>query len=186
MFMYFVCQTEKCTLPKLRFCIFTLIHEMTPKIELINAKKIIGIKHKMSLTQFTVSELWKRFMPRRKEIKYCNSNNLISLAIYDSGYFDRFSPDALFERWAAVEVHEFDSIPEGMEPFVIPAGLYAVFHYKGDQSDTTIFQYIFESWLPSSEYVIDERPHFEILSNTYKNNDPQSEEEIWIPIKLKQ
>jgi AraC family transcriptional regulator len=37
----------------------------------------------------------------------------------------------------------------------------------------------------SKEYELDDRPHFEILGDKYKNNDPNSEEEIWIPIKLK-
>jgi AraC family transcriptional regulator len=40
--------------------------------------------------------------------------------------------------------------------------------------------------LPASEYVVDNRPHFEILGAQYKNNEPDSEEEIWIPIQLKQ
>ena len=48
-----------------------------------------------------------------------------------------------------------------------------------------IFQYIFGTWLPTSIYTIDNLPHFEILGKKYKNNDPTSEEEIWIPIKLK-
>jgi AraC family transcriptional regulator len=47
------------------------------------------------------------------------------------------------------------------------------------------FQYIFGTWLPNSEYVLDNRPHFEILGEKYKNDDPTSEEEIWIPIKAK-
>jgi hypothetical protein len=28
-------------------------------------------------------------------------------------------------------------------------------------------------------------PHFEVLGDKYKNNDPSSEEEVWIPIKPK-
>ena len=37
----------------------------------------------------------------------------------------------------------------------------------------------------TSKYSIDNRPHFEIIGEKYKNNDPNSEEEIWIPIKPK-
>jgi AraC family transcriptional regulator len=40
-------------------------------------------------------------------------------------------------------------------------------------------------WLPNSAYALDDRPHFEALGEQYKNNDPNSEEEIWIPIKPK-
>ncbi len=70
-----------------------------------------------------------------------------------------------------------------METFCIPEGQYAVFHYKGSSADSSIFQYIFGEWLPKSGYELDDRPHFEILGAQYKNNDPESEEEIWIPVK---
>jgi AraC family transcriptional regulator len=42
------------------------------------------------------------------------------------------------------------------------------------------------TWLPSSDYVLDNRPHFEILGEKYKINDPESEEKIWIPVRKKQ
>lgn len=76
-------------------------------------------------------------------------------------------------------------MPSGMETFVLPKGLYAVFKYKGVHTDHSIFQYIFQTCLPGSGYVLDNRPHFEVLGDQYKNSDPASEEEIWIPIKLK-
>ncbi|MFM9945765.1 MAG: GyrI-like domain-containing protein, partial [Bacteroidia bacterium] len=44
---------------------------------------------------------------------------------------------------------------------------------------------IYGTWIPNSEYNLDNRPHFEILGEKYKNNHPDSEEEIWIPIKPK-
>ena len=72
-----------------------------------------------------------------------------------------------------------------MKSLILKGGLYAVFDYKGSSSNNSIFQYIFSEWLPNSEYLIDHRPHFEILGSKYKNNDPNSEEEIWIPIKEK-
>jgi AraC family transcriptional regulator len=65
----------------------------------------------------------------------------------------------------------------------LQAGDYAVFNYRGSSADPRIFQYIYGEWIPNSEYVLDDRPHFEILGEKYKNNDPNSEEEIWIPIK---
>jgi predicted transcriptional regulator YdeE len=37
----------------------------------------------------------------------------------------------------------------------------------------------------TTEKKIDNRPHFEVLGDKYKNNDPSSEEEIWIPIRKK-
>jgi AraC family transcriptional regulator len=82
-----------------------------------------------------------------------------------------------------VEVDIETQIPEGMETLTIPGGMYAVFHYKGLSTDTSIFEYIFKTWLPSSGYVLDDRPHFERLGEKYKNGDPNSEEDIFIPVK---
>ncbi len=106
------------------------------------------------------------------------------MQIYKANYFEAFNPNAELEKWAAVEVSNFDFVPKDMENFSLPSGLYAVFNYKGLSTDHRIFQYIFEVWLPKSDYILDERPHFEVLGANYKNNDPTSEEEIWIPIKL--
>jgi AraC family transcriptional regulator len=72
-----------------------------------------------------------------------------------------------------------------MELFTLKGGLYAVFDYKGPSDDKSIFQYIYSTWVPKSKYKLDNRPHFEVLGEKYKNNDPESEEEIWIPIQLK-
>jgi AraC family transcriptional regulator len=105
--------------------------------------------------------------------------------VYKPDHFTDFKPTNEFERWATVEVATFDKVPTEMETFVLQGGLYAVFDYKGLNTDNAIFQYIFRTWLPSSDYVLDNRPHFEVLGDQYKNNDPSSEEEIWIPIKTK-
>jgi AraC family transcriptional regulator len=73
-----------------------------------------------------------------------------------------------------------------METYILANGLYAVFQYKGLSSGSAAFyQYIYSDWIPNSEYQIDNRPHFEVLGEKYKNNDPTSEEEVWIPIKVK-
>ncbi|MGE5458322.1 MAG: GyrI-like domain-containing protein [Methanococcaceae archaeon] len=158
---------------------------MKPKIETLPEKKLIGKHLKMSLSENRTFELWRSFMPLRKEIKNSVTNDLVSLQIYDSSFdFKNFNPNLEFEKWAAVEVSDFDSIPDGMEPYTVSGGLYAVFIHKGTASTgSKTFQYIFDTWLPKSEYELDNREHFEILGKKYKNEDPDSEEEIWIPIK---
>lgn len=158
---------------------------MDPRIETLAEKKLIGKQIQMSLTANKTPQLWQRFMSRRKEIKNNIDSNLYSINSYDPLYFDNFNPNATFEKWAAIEVSDFNTIPDEMETITLTGGLYAVFLYKGLNSNTEIFQYIFGTWLPNSEYILDNRPHFEILGEKYKNNDPNSEEEIWIPIKAK-
>lgn len=158
---------------------------MTPKITPSPPKNLIGMHQTMSFAHYTIGELWSSFIPRRKEITNNLTNDLISLAVYQPTHFADFKPTNEFERWAAVEVADFGNVPAGMETFVLPGGLYAVFDFKGSSADHSIFQYIFGTWLPGSGYLLDDRPHFEVLGDKYKNNDPASEEEIWIPIKMK-
>ena len=131
--------------------------------------------------------LWQSFMPRRKEITSSLNKEIISMQVYEESFdFSYFDLNRKFEKWAAVEVLDFDTVPKDMESYILPGGLYAVFFYKGSSVDTKIFHYIFDRWLPSSNYLLENRPHFEILGEKYKNNDPTSEEEIWIPVKSKE
>ncbi len=158
---------------------------MEPRIEILKEKKLIGMHVVMSIAHNKTGELWKSFMPRRNEITNHVSSDFISMAIYKHAYFIAFNPTTEFEKWAAIEVSDFDTVPDNMETYTLEGGLYAVFDYKGASNDMTIFQYIFEKWLPTSDYILDERPHFEVLGDKYKNADPNSEEEIWIPVKKK-
>lgn len=157
---------------------------MEPFIKTIPEKKLIGKRLSMSLADNKTFSLWQSFIPRRKEIINALNSDLISMQVYDRP-LEVSNMNQTFDKWAVVEVLSFDTIPNDMETFVLPKGLYAVFHYKGLSTDTSIFQYIFGSWLPNSNYELDHRPHFEVMGDKYKNNDPNSEEDIWIPIKLK-
>jgi len=140
----------------------------------------------MTFSANTTHELWRNFMLRRKEVQHVVGFNLYSIQQYAPGFFEYFDPNYLFKKWAAVEVSDVDTIPEGMEQIRIESGIYAVFDYKGDASNAAnTFQYILGIWLPRSKYVLDDRFHFEVIGEKYKNGDPDSEEEIWIPIKEK-
>ena len=157
-----------------------------PKIESITEKKLIGIRMQMSFSKYQVGLLWGKFMPQCVEIKNRSNRDLLSLAAYPAGFsFSKvdFNPEINFERWAGAEVETFDHTPQGMEALAIPTGLYAIFHHKGLNTDTSIFKYIHGVWLPKSPYALDHRPHFEVLGDRYKNGDPNSEEDIYIPIR---
>lgn len=157
---------------------------MTPRIEHLEEKKLIGKSLRMSLLQNKTVELWKSFAPRIKEITNRTNADKYSLQVYSPTYYEQFSPTNEFTKWALVEVTDFENIPSDMQPFVLEAGLYAVFQHRGgSEAFIRNTQYIFGVWLPQSGYVLDNRPHFELLGEKYKNNDPTSEEEIWIPIK---
>lgn len=154
---------------------------MEPRIEVLSEKKLIGKWLRMSLANNKTGELWRSFMPRRKEIQNHVTSDLISMQVYDQPV-ELGNLAQEFEKWAVVEVADFATVPDGMATFTLPGGLYAVFDYKGLSTDSQIFAYIFGTWLPNAAYRLDNRPHFEVLGSKYKNGDPNSEEEIWIPI----
>ncbi len=156
-----------------------------PRIETLQPKKLVGLRMAMSLSNNLTGKLWSNFMPLRGQIANKLSDDLISLQVFGPSYFANFAPTNEFEKWAAAEVDSFDSVPNGMETLALEGGLYAVFDYKGPSTDPSIFQYIYGTWVPGSGYVLDSRPHFEVLGAKYKNADPTSEEEIWIPIRKK-
>ena len=156
---------------------------MEPEIVTIAERILIGKRLTMSFAENRTPELWRSFMPQRKSIDSVN-DELFSVALYSADFFNAFDPAAPFEKWAAMQISSLQNATENMETLTIPAGRYAVFHYKGSSDDAAkIFDYIFNNWLPRSGYKLDKRPHFEILGERYKNGDPESEEDIYIPIK---
>lgn len=157
---------------------------MVPMIKLHLPQLLVGIRQEMTFSDDLSVPMWQRFMPRRHEITNRLGEDLYSVQLYPEG-FD-FGLRSKFTKWATMPVKENGPIPEGMEVLRIPEGLYAVFTYQGIPANAApFFKSIFTEWLPLSDYVLDNRPHFEILGSLYKHNDPTSQETVWIPVKLK-
>ena len=147
-------------------------------------KKLVGKRLRMSFAADKTFELWRALMPRRREIDSAIGAELYSVEIYEPGFHERFDPQREFEKWAAVEVADFGSVPEGVERLTIPAGLYAVFLHRGPAREgEKTYRYIFENWLPASGLALDDRPHMAVMGEKYKGEEADSEEEIWIPVK---
>ena len=140
----------------------------------------------MSFSNDLTMILWKSFMPLRGKIRNTVSRDFFSLQYYPPLFFEHFDANAEFEKWAAVEVSDFEPDDIDFDHLDLEGGMYAVFDYKGNASDAAeTFRYIIGTWIPSSDFDLDDRPHFEILGERYRNNDPDSEEEIWIPVRKK-
>jgi len=159
--------------------------QITHRTAYLNETRLMGMSVLLSLDNNLTPSLWKKFMPHLGEIEGRLNDDLLSVAIYPPSYFTAFDYATSFEKIAAVEVGKSANLVAGLAEFILPAGLYAVFNYQGSSNDNNIFQYIFAHWLPASPYELDNRPHFEVLGANYKNDDPESEEEIWIPVKQK-
>lgn len=156
-----------------------------PRIIEIPSKRLIGMSIGMSLSDNQTYQLWSQFMPRRKEIEQVINNNLYSVQVYDSDFLrGQFTPQTVFEKWAAAEVAQDCLIPQGMRALTIPGGQYAVFVHHGPANNFPVTaQHIYGTWLPQSGYQLADKPHFEVMGEKYLGHDnPDSEEEVWIPL----
>jgi AraC family transcriptional regulator len=157
---------------------------MQPRIETLPETTLAGQHQRLSLLADTTAALWRSFGQRLRARPFTSSPARYSVQQYDSTYFCAFRPEATFEKWAAVAVAQAEDVPTDLELLLLPAGLYVVFDYKGPASaGASVFHYIMQDWLPASAYELDDRPHFEVLSEHYRPNDPAAEEQIWIPVK---
>jgi AraC family transcriptional regulator len=154
-----------------------------PQIRKLSQTQLIGLRIQTTAADNKTRELWQAFKPRVKEI----AGIVVPNAFYSVQVFSHqgpFTPQTKFEKWAAVEVKEPGSTPEGMELLTLPEGAYAVFIHKGLPSDfPETAQYIFSTWLPNSEYALDDRPQFELMDDQYRPDDPEAEEEVWVPVR---
>jgi len=138
----------------------------------------------MSLAEDRTSTLWRDFRSQENQIVGRVGTDSFSVKVYGPKYsFARFDPTGEFEKWAAAKVEREIEQDNGFEYLEIPFGKYAVFLHVGSASDAArTFTHIFRSWLPGSGFLIDARPHFEVLPIGYDPFDPETREEVWVPI----
>ena len=160
----------------------------SPEIVDAVSRRLIGKKIITTMAEDQTMNFWKCFKPLVKDIPLRKETGFFSVQKFEPAVpYNKFTPFTKFEKWAAVEVAENDEmIPIGLEPLLLNGGKYAVFIHKGDFSKfPQTLQYIFGQWMPTSGFTLDKRHHFEIMGTDYQPNDPNAEEEVWIPIKEK-
>ncbi len=156
----------------------------TPVIQTLHQTQLIGRQLPMSYLDNRTAELWRGFMPNLGKVEGRLNTDLYSVEVYPGmEYFQRFDPNRYFQKWAAVPVVSGSIVPDGFESLILPKGLYAVFDYRGSMGPVPEFyRWIFTEWIPASEYVLDNRPHFAVMDKEYRKDDPDAREKIWIPL----
>lgn len=158
---------------------------MKYRIEIIKDRFVIGMKTRTSVLNINenTKQLAQVFMPRRHEVLSRIGKHVFSIQNYGKD-FTPANPNSEFDKWIGIEVENTSDIPKGMDSFVISSGTFVVFSFKGSVSELPKQRaYIFQEWLPNSGYQLDQKAHFEILSEDYSKDLQNIKEEIWIPIK---
>ena len=76
---------------------------MTPRIETLNEKKLVGKRLTMSFANYKIGELWRSFTPIRKEITNNLTSDLISMVVYKPTHFADFKPTNEFELGCQIQ-----------------------------------------------------------------------------------
>ncbi|MDX1563525.1 MAG: GyrI-like domain-containing protein, partial [Gammaproteobacteria bacterium] len=159
-------------------------HMKEPTIETIAQARLVGFGARMTLRSDATVALWQRLMPRRNEIRNRTTNDYVSMRVYEPmPVAQMFAPDTEFEKWAAIEVADHGSVPDGMQTYTLEGGRYAVFLHEGPASRfPETMRYIFGEWLPQSGFTLDAREQFERLPEGYSPADENAYEHVYIPV----
>ncbi|MFK7926293.1 MAG: GyrI-like domain-containing protein, partial [Bacteroidia bacterium] len=136
-----------------------------------------------SLSENITPELWRSFRQLAKAIDSPMPGSY-SVQVYPAGTkVEVYNPLLEFDKWAAVAVDSWESVPAGLETLLLPTGTYAKFiHHGPAHTFFKLMTHIMTEWLPSSGFRLAERPYFEFMPPEYKGPmHPEAEEEVWIP-----
>ncbi|PPK85138.1 AraC family transcriptional regulator [Neolewinella xylanilytica] len=148
---------------------------------------LIGLSETTSLAGAGTPGLWRGFGPRIREIENRADEWRYSLRIYPADLsLARLTPETEYTEWAAVAVVEGTAVPDGLEKLELAGGLYARCLHRGLPGEIgTTVNYLFGQWLPTSGYDVDNsRPHFERMAPDYLPDDPDAQEEMYVPLQV--
>ncbi|MDD3287855.1 MAG: AraC family transcriptional regulator [Alphaproteobacteria bacterium] len=154
---------------------------MKPRFERKEAFTVIGLGKDYNLANpNTIGALWNAFLAQKNRIEQTRGEDCYGICYAPKE--KEAMPDK-FHYTAALRVNENAPVPEGMEKIHIAAQEYAVFTHKGPTSNITITNdFIWKTWLPQSGVDLADAPDFELYGAKWKDNAPDSEFEIFVPI----
>jgi AraC family transcriptional regulator len=150
---------------------------MEPKIIERGAFTVVGLKYRGKNENNEIPQVWEAFHPRIGEIP-----NLVTdfVAYGISAEMDPGTRE--FTYVAGFEVSSAEDVPQGMVDFEVPGSKYAVFTTTLPKIGET-FQHAYHTWLPTSGYQPGGGPEFELYDQRFDVQDPNSEFDLYIPIK---
>jgi AraC family transcriptional regulator len=156
---------------------------MEPRIVQLNQLILVGRPYFGDSADNKFGQAWDRFFPYEKAISN-RTNEKVFYGVEDYG--PEFEQTHQWMYFPSTQVSSLDEIPTGLFGRTLPAATYAVFTAKGGipkLHDT--FMYAYMTWLPASEYESAYPFDFEYYDERFKDQDPNSEIDIFIPVKPK-
>ena len=150
---------------------------MKPKIVTHTPRVIVGMQIITKPMSPEIPGLWSRFVQREHEI----SGVLEPSATYGVMQMEAGAAGGLRYLAGLSVSDQAASVPAGMIAATIPAGQYAVFEFPLSEIGAA-FDFMFNSWLPSSGYAQAASPMFERYGEDFDPTVPSSRMEAHLPI----
>lgn len=137
---------------------------------------VVGLKYRGKSEQGEIPQLWQALGPRSGEIEMVDDTAAYGI----SANIDQETGE--FDYVAGFEVSSAEDVPEGMVAFEVPGGRYAVFSTTLPKIGET-FDQAYHTWLPQAGHQPRSGPEFELYDERFDPQDPDSEFDLYIPIK---
>lgn len=151
---------------------------MEPKIVKKDEFNVVGVKLRCKMGETSdIPKLWGQLMGRMGDIEHLVGDG------YSYGITTNYDEATdMFDYVAAFKVSKAQDAPEGMVSLAIPAQTYAVFPCTMPTIGET-YDMIYKEWLPQSDYEHAYTSEYELYPPTFNPDDPDSQFEIYIPVK---
>ncbi|MCQ2233097.1 MAG: GyrI-like domain-containing protein, partial [Paludibacteraceae bacterium] len=161
------------------------VFSIEPRIEERDEFVIAGYRKHTRNGFEAIGESWFDLKSNMDSMKRKNEHTMYGF----EDYSEEFTAEPLaFYYMAGVEVDKNTELPEGVYRKIVPKSEYAVFTVNGNNANGEIgqaFHYIYNVWLPSSDYCIDEELlfDFEYYDERWDCQLQTAQMDIYIPIK---
>ena len=146
------------------------------------ALKVVGMKIHTSVEENRIPQLWNDFIARMDELDKIAVPDC-SLGICLNEADSEFQEDSMFFYMVCKVVKDDSVIPSGMEYREISSQLVAVFtHFGSLDTLSETYDYIYDKWLPKSEYKLFNADEIEWYDSRFKFGEKDSQMDIHIPI----
>jgi len=146
---------------------------------------LIGVQRYTGDGFQVIGEAWQELKASWHKIKRKNPHTMYGFEDYSR---DFYKEQLQFYYMAAVESESDADIPDGMCIKQIPKAEYAVFTVNGNNANGEIgkaFRYIYDVWLPSSEYYFSDElcADFEYYDERWDCQSSSAQMDLYIPVR---
>lgn len=167
-----------------------LIRHVTvrPSIVELPEIRVAGLRSRTNLKNNVLPQLWKQFNKSVHQIPDVAKNARgfgICEACEESNSIHLMHREAMFSEVAGIEVNCLERLEEPFIRKIIKGGRYAVFTHTGSLKKLPVtFEYIWGTWLSSTNEELDCREDFELYDHRFLGYDhPDSQTDLYIPIR---